>query len=109
VLLRVPALLTAAGRRAARPRDRASNPEVELETWQLQALLQSKRDDFALRAEKLHDAASIVMRAIDAKDKDALLNGLTGIDLACEGCHVRYWYPNDRRAVQDAKEAAILQ
>jgi hypothetical protein len=109
VLLRMPDLLAAPGRRAARPRDRAANPEVELETEQLQTLLQTRHDDFALRARKLHDAAAVVMQAIDAKDKDALLNALNGIDLACEGCHVRYWYPNDKRAVQGAKEAGILE
>ena len=109
VLLKAPDWLTAPGRRAARPRDRAGNPEVELETDQLQALLQTKHDDFALRAKKLRDSASIVMRAIDAKDKDALLDALNVIDQACEGCHVRYWYPNDKRAVHDAKEAGILE
>ncbi len=109
VLLKAPDLLTASGRRAARPRDRAANPEVELETPELQALLETKRQDFALRAEKLRDAAQVVMQAIDAKDKGALLNALNGIDLACEGCHVHYWYPNDRRAVQAAKEVGILQ
>jgi hypothetical protein len=109
VLLRVPAMLTAEGRRGARPRDRAANPEVELETPELQALLQTKHDDFALRAQKLHEAVSIIKRAIDAKDKDALLNSLNDMDVACEGCHVRYWYPKDSQAVQAAKEAGILE
>jgi hypothetical protein len=109
VLLKVPDLLTTPGRRAARPKDHAANPEVEIETAELQALLKAKRQDFELRAQKLHDAASVVMQAIDARDKQALLNALNGIDLACEGCHVRYWYPNDRRAVQAAKEAGILE
>ncbi|MEI9814423.1 MAG: hypothetical protein WDO18_18070 [Acidobacteriota bacterium] len=71
VLLKVPALLTSPGRRAARPRDRAANPEVEIETAELQALLETKREDFALRAKKLHDAAVVVRQAIDAKDKGA--------------------------------------
>jgi hypothetical protein len=108
VLVKAPDLLIASGRRAARPRDRAANPEVELETAELQALLQTNHQDFELRAKKLRDAANIVIQAIDAKDKDALLNALNGIDVACEGCHVRYWYPNDQRAVQAAKEAGIL-
>jgi hypothetical protein len=109
VLLGAPELLTASGRRAARPRDRAANPEVELETADLQKLLQTKQDDFALRAKKLHEAVSIVLRAIDAKDKTALLNALNTIDQACESCHVRYWYPNDQQAVQAAKEDGLLE
>jgi hypothetical protein len=109
VLFKMPELLTAPGRRAARPRDRAENPEVELETPELQGLLQSKRDDFALRADKFRDAVSIVTRAIDAKDKDALSDSLNDMDRACEGCHVRYWYPRDKFAVESAKEDGILE
>jgi hypothetical protein len=109
VLMKMPELLTAPGRRAARPRERAANPEVELETPELQALLQSQHQDFALRATKLRDAVSIITRAIDAKDKDALSNSLNEMDRACEGCHVRYWYPRDKFAVQSAKEDGILE
>jgi hypothetical protein len=108
-LLAIPETLTAPGRRAARPRDRAETPEVELETAQLQAMMQTKHDDFALRARQLRDAATVVLQAVEAKDKAALLDSLNGLDHACEGCHVRYWYPNDRQAVQAAREAGILE
>ena len=109
VLLAIPDQLTAPVRRPTRPRDRAATPEVELETAELHALLETKHADFALRASKLRDALSIVLRAIDAKDPAALLDSFNGLDHACEGCHVRYWYPNDAQAVRDAKEAGILE
>lgn len=109
VLLAIPEKLTAAGVRAARPRDRSATPEVELETAELQALLRTKHDDFALRASQLRDAVTIVLRAIDAKDTPALLDSFNGLDHACEGCHVRYWYPNDPVAVRAAREAGILE
>jgi hypothetical protein len=108
VLLKAPDLLTTPSRRVARPRDRAANPEAELETAEIQTAIEANRQDFALRAEKLREAASVVMRAVEAKDKDALFIALNDIDRACEGCHVRYWYPKDRQAVEAAREAGIL-
>ena len=44
------------------------------------------------------------MQAVDAKDKDKLFKAITGIDKACESCHLHYWYPNDKRAHQAAQE-----
>jgi hypothetical protein len=49
------------------------------------------------------------MKAVDAKDKDALLLGLDGIDKACESCHLRYWYPKDKRAQEAAKQDGVAQ
>ena len=33
-----------------------------------------------------------VLQAIEAKDKDKLLEVSDGIDRACENCHIKYWY-----------------
>jgi hypothetical protein len=109
VLLEAPEILSAPSRRAARPRDRSKNPAVENEPAEVQKLLDADRADFARRARKLGDAASVAMQAVDAKDKDALLRALDGIDKACEVCHLRYWYPKDRKAVEAARAAGILE
>jgi hypothetical protein len=109
ILMNVPDLLSAPGLRAARPRDRSKNPEVEDEPAEVQQLLDANRPDFARRARKLGDAASVTMQAVDAKDKEALLRALDGIDRACEVCHLRYWYPKDKRAVDAARAAGILE
>jgi hypothetical protein len=107
VLLRAPDLLK--GRRAARPRDRSKNPEVESEPEDIQKLLDTDSSTFFRRAQRLQDAASVAMKAVDAKDKDALLVGLDGIDKACESCHLRYWYPKDKRAHEAAKQDGIVE
>jgi len=107
VLLRAPELLP--GRRAARPRDRSKNPEVESQPEEIQKFLDTDSSTFLRRAQKLQDAASVAMKAVDAKDKDALLLGLDGIDKACESCHLRYWYPNDKRAHEAAKEDGVIE
>ena len=107
VLLQAPNLLE--GRRAARPRDRSKNPQVESEPEDIQRLLDADRSTFMRRAQKLQDAASLSMKAVDAKDKGALLLGLEAIDKACESCHLRYWYPKDKRAQEAAKQDGIVE
>lgn len=102
-------LLSAPDRRAARPRDRSRNPKIENEPVEVQKLLDADRADFRRRAQKLRDASSVVMRAIDAKDKNALLISLNTLDVACEVCHLHFWYPKDKRAVEEARKAGILE
>jgi uncharacterized membrane protein len=100
-------LLITPGRMAARPKDRSKNPRVENEPEEIQKLLDSSRPGFIRRAGKLREAAAVVLKAVEAKDKDALSAALNGIDQACEGCHVHYWYPKDIRALEAAKAAGI--
>jgi uncharacterized membrane protein len=107
VLHEAPNLLQ--GRRAARPTERSKNPQVENEPEEIQELLAADRSTFIRRAQKLQDAASVAMKAVDAKDKDALLLGLDGIDKACESCHLRYWYPKDKRAQEAAKQDGVVE
>jgi hypothetical protein len=109
VLRDAPSVLTMEGRLAARPRDRSRNPQVENEPEEVQKLLNADRPSFIRRARRLHDAASLAIQAVDAKDKDALFHAIDGIDKACENCHLHYWYPNDKRAQEAAKEDGITE
>ena len=43
-------------------------------------------------AHGLHDAAMPVLRAIDKKDGAALLTTGSELDMACETCHMAFWY-----------------
>jgi hypothetical protein len=97
------------GRKAARPRDRSKNPQVESEPEAIQKLLDADPSKFQGAARRLQDAASVALKAVDAKDKDTFLHALDGIDKACESCHLRYWYPNDKRAHEAAKEDGIVE
>jgi cytochrome c556 len=105
--MEAPDLLVTPGRMAARPKDRSKNPAVESEPAEIQRLLDADRPNFVRRARKLHDAAAVAIKAVDAKDKKALFHALDGIDRACESCHLHYWYPNDQRAQQAAREAGL--
>jgi hypothetical protein len=107
VLENAPALIVAPGRKAAHPIDRSRNPGVEEQPESVQHLLDADRASLLRRARRLHDTAALAIQAVDAKDKDALLRAIDGIDKACENCHLHYWYPNDKRAQQAAIEDHI--
>jgi hypothetical protein len=58
--------------------------------------------------ERLRDATTTVLAAIDKKDVAALEDSSLRLDTACEACHVIYWYPKDniskRLFEQDEKQ-----
>jgi cytochrome c556 len=100
-------LLNAPGIKAAPPAFRAENPEVENEPAEIQTAVDSNRADFNAHATRLKAAADVALRSADAKDPRALMKALDGIDKACESCHLRYFYPRDKRAQQQAKEDGV--
>src|SRR5215510_12031162 len=104
ILLEAPNLLIMEGRKVAKPGEKSKNPEVELQPEQIQELVDRDRAGFVRRARRLQDAAAMALKAADAKDKDALFHSIESIDKACENCHLHYWYPNDKRAQEDAKQ-----
>jgi len=104
VLVDAEKLLIAPGRKAAEPGDRSANPAVENEPEQVQKLLDSEHPDFVKRAARLREAATGGLKAVAAHDTKALFFAITTIDKACESCHIHYWYPNDQRAHQAARE-----
>jgi cytochrome c556 len=108
VLLEAPNLLTMEGRKVAQPHERSKNPQVELQPEDIQKLIDDDRTSFVRRARKLQDAAEMALKAIEAKDKDALFHSIESIDKACENCHLHYWYPNDQRAQEAAKEQGLI-
>ena len=109
ILRDAPNVLTTAGRLAARPKNRSRNPQVENEPADVQKLLDADRPSFLRRARRLQDAAALAIKAVDAKDKNALFHAIDGIDKACENCHLHYWYPNDKRAQEAAKEDGVTE
>jgi hypothetical protein len=108
ILLEAPNLLTMEGRKVAQPHEKAQNPNVELQPEEIQKLVDADRPAFIRRAKRLQDAAASALKAVDAKDKDALFKAIDSIDKACENCHLHYWYPKDKRAQEAAKEDGLV-
>jgi hypothetical protein len=108
VLLEAPNLVTMEGRKVAGAGEKAEYPEAELQPEEIQKLIDADRPSFIRRAKRLQDSAAAALEAIDAKDEDALFKSLVSIDHACENCHLHYWYPNDKRAHEAAKEEGLV-
>ncbi len=107
VLLEAPNLLVMPGRKVAPPNVTSQNPGIELEPAQIQKAIDDNRPVFIRRARGLQDAAAMAMKAVEAKNTDALFKAEDGIDKACESCHIHYWYPNDQRARAIAESEGI--
>jgi len=103
-LVEAPNLLVMKGRKVAAAEDASKNPDIELQPAQIQALIDADPATFLDRARTLQDAAMMALKASDARNKDALFGALERIDKACESCHLHYWYPNDKRAQEAARQ-----
>ena len=88
-------MLLVPGRHIARPGEKAEDPKIELRPEQIESMVEQDRASWTALAHGLHDAAMESLKAIDAKDKTALLYSGDGLDKACENCHLKYWYPPD--------------
>jgi hypothetical protein len=108
LLFEAPNLMTMEGRRVTNPEEDAEHPEVELRPVDIQKMIDDDPPSFKRRAKRLQNAAAAALSAIDKKDKTALFKALTDIDHACENCHLHYWYPNDKRAWEAAKENGLV-
>ena len=86
-------LLLMEGRPVAAPGSRSEMPGVDLEPEQIEALRAANPGAWAAMVGGLRESTRVVLDAIERRDVDALLVAGDGLDLACENCHVVYWYP----------------
>jgi hypothetical protein len=87
-------LLLMPGRRVAAEGSVSELPGVDLEPEQIEAILAANRPAWTVFTTALHDSGVQVLDAIDTRDLDALLVAGDGLDLACENCHIQFWYPD---------------
>lgn len=87
-------LLLMEDRRVAQEGSVSELPGVDLEPEQIAELLAENRGAWTQLTSGLHDAGVTVLNAVDAEDLDALLVAGDGLDLACENCHIQFWYPD---------------
>jgi hypothetical protein len=87
-------LLLMEDRRVAAEGSVSEMPGVDLEPEQIEALLARNRPAWTALTLALHDSGVEVLEAIDSRDLDALLVAGDGLDLACENCHIQFWYPD---------------
>jgi hypothetical protein len=89
-------LLMVPGRHVGKPHDKSEAPGVELEPAEMEANIGKDLPEFYKAALGLHSAAEQALAAIDAKNAEKLFELGETIEMACEHCHSRYWYPNEK-------------
>ncbi|MET0390028.1 MAG: hypothetical protein ABW321_28905 [Polyangiales bacterium] len=94
ILLEATNLLIMEGRRVSHTYLPASGYGGDLDSTQMQARIDANRPLFIAFARGVHDAGSAVLRAVDARDPDAVFDTGSALDQACENCHTTFWYPD---------------
>jgi len=74
------------------------NP-AELSPDQIQAKYDKDPVFWDAKIEALRNAALEVLEIADRRDVKALFEASADVDMACEACHLDFWYPGDREAV----------
>lgn len=96
-LLKVPRPFTPAG-----DVNNSTGPNPpELSPTQIKAKLDKDPVLWDAKIEALRNVALEVMDVANKKDVNALFEASEDLDRACEACHLEYWYPGDRAAVDD--------
>ena len=81
----------------------------ELSPSQIQAKLDADPVLWDAKIEALRNVALEVLEVANKKDVKELFQAGEDLDQACEACHLEYWYPGDRKAVdEDARQKARI-
>jgi hypothetical protein len=94
ILVEAGNLLQIDGRPIAGEQSVSELPGVDLEPAEIAVLVSENRDTWMRLARELHDAGVVMLEAVRARDVDALLEGGDRLDVVCENCHSRFWYPD---------------
>lgn len=70
--------------------------EGELDPAKIDALIAANRGAWVGHTHVLYEAAMQAVKAIDAKDAQQVSDAGGVIDTACEGCHLQFWYPEQK-------------
>jgi hypothetical protein len=76
----------------------------ELSPAQIQAKLDHDPVLWDAKIEALRNVAKEVLEIVEKKDATALFEASEDLDAACESCHLEYWYPGDRKIVEEDKK-----
>lgn len=75
-------------------------PAPELPPGEIQAKIDKDRSLWNKYADDLREASLESFKIAKARNVDGLFEAGNRIDKACEACHLEYWYPGDKEAVE---------
>lgn len=90
-------LLLVPNRHVARDGEKADNPDVERNPKDIEAMMRTDRATFLNRIAGLRVAALKMLAAVDARDVQGVDDNGEVLDMACENCHMTYWYLPDKK------------
>jgi hypothetical protein len=93
-------LLVMADRPVADSGDQSKNPSIELSPLQIEALIKNDRPAWRMLVDGLQTSATLVINAIDRRNLEQLRSANDALNVACEKCHQKYWYPNRKKLLQ---------
>jgi hypothetical protein len=77
----------------------------ELSPTQIQAKLDKDPVLWIAKVEALRNVGLETLEAVKKKDVKALFQASGDLDIACEECHLEYWYPGDKQTVLTERKA----
>lgn len=94
-LTEIPNLVVMAGRPITRPGGAATGEGegVYLHAAQIEALFKTSRPELLKAARRLQEAGLAAQAAAGKRDVKSLLDLGIDIEVVCEGCHSKFWYP----------------
>jgi hypothetical protein len=102
-LLKMPRAMVPAGDKSLN--DAPGGPE--LTPAEIEAKIKDDRAAWDRHADALRTATLESLKIIRARDAEGLFTVGDKIDKACEGCHLEYWYPGDKKAVLDSQKNIV--
>jgi hypothetical protein len=80
----------------AMPGERTRDPELYPEPQEIQLLVETSQAEWDRFTRDMHDAVLSSLKAIEAKNPEALLISTDRLNFTCEQCHLSFWFPNER-------------
>jgi len=97
-LLKVPRPFTPPG-----DENKSTGPNPpELSPAQIKAKVEKDPVLWEAKIEALRNVARAALEAVKQKDVDALFQAGADLDVACEECHLEYWYPGQKKLLEKA-------
>ncbi len=79
----------------------------ELSPTQIKAKIDKDPVLWDAKIQALRNVSLEVLEVIKKKDVQALFDASADLDEACEACHLEYWYPGDKKAVDEYKGGRV--
>ncbi len=77
----------------------------ELSPIEIKAKLDKDPVLWEAKIEALRNVALATLDAVNRKDIDAVFQAGADLDVACENCHLEFWYPGDKETVLRERQA----